>query len=161
MKKVILIMMVVLLAMSVALADTYTQEEFDEVYNALQKTNELLKEADAVIDSLKDQVNDLTSSNQSLIDQLKSAKSELDDVYKLLDKAEKELKNSNKVIEELNGQKILLGGGAFIKTDFASVPSFGFKVNAGYKLWLGYAALEFTYHSDKSMGFGVSYNIVL
>lgn len=160
MKKVILIITIMLLAMSIVMADTYTQEEFDEVYNALNKSNEMLKEADATIDSLKAQVDELTISNQSLIDQLKSTKEQLDSVSVLLDKAEKELNNSSKVISTLNGQRILVGGGAFIKTDFASVPNFGFKVNAGYKIWLGYIALEFSYLNDKSMGFGVSYNIV-
>ena len=161
MKKAILIIAILLLAMSVALANTYTQEEFDEVYNALVKSNEMLKEANATIESLKAQVNDLTVSNQSLIDQLKSTKAQFDSVSSLLDKAEKELNKSSKVIDTLNNQRILIGGGALLKTDFASVPNFGFKVNAGYKIWLGYIALEFSYLNDKSMGFGVSYNIVI
>lgn len=160
MKKAILIITVMLLAISIVCANTYTQEEFDEVYNALLKSNELLKEADATIELLKGKVDELTESNQSLIEQLKSVNLQLESVNELLDKAEKELKNSNKVIEMLNNQKILIGGGAFLKTDFASVPGFGFKINAGYKIWLGYMALEFAYHNDKSFGFGVSYNIV-
>ena len=141
-------------------ARTYTEEEFYEVYDALQESTELLKQADETIASLKEQAAALTESNEKMIEQLKSAKSELEDVYKLLEKAEKELKNSNKIIEKLNNQKILIGGGALLRTDFASVPTFGFKINAGYKLWLGFITGEFSLYNDKSMNFGVTYNLV-
>ena len=159
MKKIIIIILILLLVAPV-FARTFTEEEFYEVYDALQESTELLKQADETISSLNEQVNSLTESNEKMIEQLKSAKSELEDVYKLLEKAEKELKNSNKIIEKLNNQRILIGGSALLRTDFASVPTFGFKFNAGYKVWLGYVSGEFSVFNDKSMIFGVSYNLV-
>lgn len=158
-KKLLLIFLVLMIVVP-CFARTYTEEEFREVYDALKESTELLKKADSTIDSLKEQVSELTKSNEEMIAQLNSAKSELETVYSLLDKAEKELKNSAKVIDTLNNQRILLGGGAVLRTDFVSAPTFGFKVNAGYKLWLGFIAGELSMYNDKSMNFGVSYNIV-
>lgn len=137
MKKALIIILV-LLVLAPCFARTFTEEEFYEVYDALLESTEKLKEADLTINSLK---------------------AELDNTYSLLDKAEKELLNSAKIIETLNHQKFLIGGGAVLKTDFESL-NFGLKINAGYKLWVGYLAASVTYYNDKSMNFGVSYNLV-
>lgn len=137
MKKVLIIILV-LLVLAPCFARTFTEEEFYEVYDALLESTEKLKEADLTINSLK---------------------AELDNTYSLLDKAEKELLNSAKIIETLNHQKFLIGGGAVLKTNFESL-NFGLKINAGYKLWIGYLAAGVAYYNDKSMNFGVSYNII-
>ena len=137
MKKALIIILV-LLVLAPCFARTFTEEEFYEVYDALLESTEKLKEADLTINSLK---------------------TELDNTYSLLDKAEKELLNSAKIIETLNHQKFLIGGGAVLKTDFESL-NFGLKINAGYKLWVGYLAASVAYYNDKSMNFGVSYNLV-
>ena len=150
--KKILILILILLAVLPCFAKTYTEEEFNEVYNALEQTSSLLEEAETKLISLSE-------SNQKLVNQLSSAKSELEKVYDLLDRAEKELDNSSKIINTLNNQKIFLGGGAIIKSDFNSF-NFGLKINAGYKLWLGFLAGEFAYFNDKSISFGISYNFV-
>ena len=160
MKKILIILLVLFMVIP-CFARTFTEEEFYEVYDALQQSTELLKEADNTINSLKEQIDALTESNQKLISQLESAKSELNNAYDLLDKAEKELNNSSKIIETLNNQRLLIGGGVVLNTDFANRIIYGAKINAGYKLWLGYIAGEVQYFNDRSFTFGVSYNIVL
>ena len=71
------------------------------------------------------------------------------------------MRNSAKIIDTLNNQKFLLGGGLILNTDFKSRFLFGGKINAGYKIWLGYLAGEIAFFNDKSFTFGVSYNVVL
>ena len=150
--KKILILLLLLIIITPCFAKTYTEEEFDEVYNALVETNSLLEEAETKISSLSE-------ANQKLVDQLVSAKAELEKTYDLLDKAEKELRNSSKIINTLNNQKILIGGGIAFKSDFSSF-NFGLKLNAGYKIWLGYIMGDLAYYNDKSISFGISYNLI-
>lgn len=159
--KKLLVIFLILLAVVPCFARTYTEEEFREVYNALKETNDLLVEAKSTIVDLQSQVDALTESNNKLISQLESSKSELEETYKLLDKAEKELKNSAKIIDKLNNQKLILGGGVALATDFSSKILYGAKVNAGYKVWLGYINGEFALFNNKTFTFGVSYSIVL
>ena len=159
MKKALITVLMILLLIPV-FARTFSEEEFYEVYDALQETTQLLKEADATIETLRAQIEKLSGSNQELIEQLNSAKSGLVSAYSLLDKAEQELRNSAKVIDTLSNQKFFIGGGVQMRTDFVSLANFGAKVNAGYKIWLGYLVGEFSYYTDKSLGFGVSYNLV-
>ena len=92
---------------------------------------------------------------------MKSSKSELENVYKLLDKAENDLKESSKIISVLNNQKLLIGGGVGLMTDFSSKILYGAKLNAGYKLWLGFISGELAVFNDKSFTFGITYNMVL
>ena len=158
--KKILVILIILLAMIPCFARTYTEEEFREVYNALVESTELLEESKATISDLQSQIDNLTESNNKLIDQLESAKSELKEVNSLLEKAEKELNNSSKIIEKLNNQRILIGGGLMLSTDFQQKIIYGAKINAGYKLWLGYFAGEFQLFNDRTFSFGVSYNVV-
>lgn len=157
----ILVILLVLFMIVPCFARTFTEEEFYEVYDALQQSTELLKEADNTINSLKEQIDALTESNQKLISQLESAKSELNNAYDLLDKAEKELNNSSKIIETLNNQRLLIGGGVVLNTDFLNRIIYGAKINAGYKLWLGFVVGEVQYFNDRSFTFGISYNVVL
>lgn len=159
--KKILVILIILLTMIPCFARTYTEEEFREVYNALAESTELLEESKATISDLQSQIDNLTESNNKLIDQLESAKSELKEANSLLEKAEKELKNSSKIIEKLNNQRILIGGGLMLSTDFQQKIIYGAKINAGYKLWLGYFAGEFQLFNDRTFSFGVSYNVVL
>lgn len=159
--KKILVILIILLAMIPCFARTYTEEEFREVYNALVESTELLEESKATISDLQSQIDNLTESNNKLIGQLESAKSELKEANSLLEKAEKELKNSSKIIEKLNNQRILIGGGLMLSTDFQQKIIYGAKINAGYKLWLGYFAGEFQLFNDRTFSFGVSYNVVL
>lgn len=159
--KKILVILIILLTMIPCFARTYTEEEFREVYNALVESTELLEESKATISDLQSQIDSLTESNNKLIDQLESAKSELKEANSLLEKAEKELKNSSKIIEKLNNQRILIGGGLMLSTDFQQKIIYGAKINAGYKLWLGYFAGEFQLFNDRTFSFGVSYNVVL
>ena len=160
MRKFLIILLILFLAIP-CFARTFTEEEFYEVYDALQQSTELLKEADTTINSLKEQIDTLTDSNQKLITQLDSAKSELNNAYDLLSKAEKELNNSSKIIETLNNQRLLIGGGVVLNTDFQNRIIYGAKINAGYKLWLGFVAGEMQYFNDRSFTFGISYNVVL
>ena len=150
--KKFLILLLLLVILVPCFARTYTEEEFDEVYNALEETSNLLEEAETKISSLSE-------ANQKLVKQLESAKAELEKTYDLLDKAEKELRNSSKIINTLNNQKFLVGGGAAFKSDFSSF-NFGLKLNAGYKIWLGYIMGDLAYYNDKSLSLGVSYNLV-
>lgn len=159
--KKILVILIILLVMIPCFARTYTEEEFREVYDALVESTELLEESKSTISDLQAQIDSLTESNNKLIDQLESAKSELKEANSLLEKAEKELNNSSKIIEKLNNQRILIGGGLMLNTDFQQKIIYGAKINAGYKLWLGYFAGEFQIFNDKSFSFGVSYNVVL
>jgi len=160
MKKIFVIILILLVA-ATGFARTYSEEEFREVYDALSESTELLKEAENTIISLQEQIKSLTDSNNKLQAQLESAKSELEDVYSLLDNAEKELNNSSKIIDKLNNQRILLGGGVTLNTDFQNRIIYGAKINAGYKLWLGYITGEVNMFNDRSFTFGVSYNVVL
>ena len=160
MKKLLIIVLAVLL-MIPCFARTFSEEEFYEVYDALQESTELLKEANETIEALKEQIVELSGSNQELINQLNSAKSGLESAYSLLGKAETELRNSAKIIDTLSNQKFLLGGGLMLNTDFKSRFLFGAKINAGYKIWLGYLTGEIAFFNDKSFTFGVSYNVVL
>lgn len=159
--KKILVIFIILLAMIPCFARTYTEEEFREVYNALAESTELLEESKATISDLQSQIDNLTESNNKLIDQLESAKSELKEANSLLEKAEKELNNSSKIIDKLNNQRILIGGGLMLSTDFQQKIIYGAKINAGYKLWLGYFTGEFQLFNDRTFSFGVSYNVVL
>ena len=158
--KRLFIVLLILFILVPCFARTFSEEEFYEVYNALQESTELLKEANATIDALKERIVELSGSNQELIEQLSSAKSSLESVYSLLGKAEEELRNSTKVINTLSNQKFLIGGGALLNTDFKSRFLFGAKVNIGYKIWLGYLAGEIAFFNDKSFTFGVTYNLV-
>ena len=158
--KRILIIALLLLMIVPCFARTFTEEEFYEVYDALQETTQLLKDADETIESLREQIASLSGSNQELINQLNSAKSGLQSAYALLDKAEAELRNSAKIIDTLNNQNFLLGGGLIVRTDFKEAFNFGFNINAGYKVWIGYLTGNFSMYNDKSMNFGLSYNIV-
>ena len=161
MKKLLVIILLIALLTIPCFARTYTEEEFREVYNALVESNDLLKEAKVTITDLQAQVDKLTESNKTLISQLNSAKDELNSAYSLLDKAQKELENSAKIINKLNNQKILLGGGVGLSTDFNSIPIYGFKADFGYKIWLGYIGADLMIYNNKSFSFGVFYNIVL
>lgn len=158
MKKLIIVLLIMLVLVP-CFARTYTEEEFREVYDALKETNDLLIESKETIVDLQGQIDALTESNNKLITELESAKSELQDAYKLLDKAETELRNSAKIIDKLNNQKILLGLGLLLNTDFTSKINYGAKINGGCKIWLGYIVGEFAIFNDKSFTFGVSYNI--
>lgn len=160
MKKVLILLLILFITIP-CFARTYTEEEFREVYNALKETNDLLLEAKATIVDLQGQITELSESNSKLIDQLNSSKEELKKTYSLLDTAEKELKNSAKIIDKLNNQKLILGGGLILNTNFTSKILYGAKLNAGYKLWLGFVSGEFAIFNDKSFNFGVSYSIVL
>ena len=160
MKKVLILLLILFITIP-CFARTYTEEEFREVYNALKETNDLLLEAKTTIVDLQSQITELSESNSKLIDQLNSSKEELKKTYSLLDTAEKELKNSAKIIDRLNNQKLILGGGLMLNTDFTSKILYGAKLNAGYKLWLGFVSGEFAIFNDKSFNFGVSYSIVL
>lgn len=158
MKKLIVVLLI-MLALIPCFARTYTEEEFREVYDALKETNDLLIESKETIVDLQGQVDALTESNNKLIAELESAKAELQDAYNLLDKAETELRNSAKIIDKLNNQRILLGLGLALNTDFASRINYGIRINGGCKIWLGYIVGEFAVFNDKSFTFGVSYNI--
>lgn len=158
MKKLIVVLLI-MLALIPCFARTYTEEEFREVYDALKETNDLLIESKETIVDLQGQVDTLTESNKKLISELESAKAELQDAYKLLDKAETELRNSAKIIDKLNNQRILLGLGLALNTDFASRINYGARINCGCKIWLGYIVGDFVIFNDKSFTFGVSYNI--
>ena len=160
MKKVLILLLILFITIP-CFARTYTEEEFREVYNALKETNDLLLEAKTTIVDLQSQITELSESNSKLIDQLNSSKEELKKTYSLLDTAEKELKNSAKIIDRLNNQKLILGGGLMLNTNFTSKILYGAKLNAGYKLWLGFVSGEFAIFNDKSFNFGVSYSIVL
>lgn len=157
--KKILVILLIALALIPCFARTYTEEEFREVYDALKETNDLLIESKETIVDLQGQVDALTESNKKLIAELESAKAELQDAYKLLDKAETELRNSAKIIDKLNNQRILLGLGLALNTDFASGINYGARINCGCKIWLGYIVGDFAIFNDKSFTFGVSYNI--
>lgn len=158
MKKLLIVLIVLLIAIP-CFARTYTEEEFREVYDALKETNELLKESKTTIVELQEQIDALKESNNKLIEQLESSKAELENVYKLLDTAETELRNSASIIDKLNNQKVFLGVGAVLNTDFVSRIIYSAKINAGYKLWLGFVVGEIAMYNDKSFTFGVSYNI--
>ena len=158
MKKLIVVLLI-MLALVPCFARTYTEEEFREVYDALKETNDLLIESKETIVDLQGQVDALTKSNNKLIAELESAKAELQNAYGLLDKAETELRNSAKIIDKLNNERVLIGLGFAMNTDFTSRINVGAKINGGCKIWLGYIVGEFAIFNDKSFTFGVSYNI--
>ena len=153
MKKTILILILALLVLPLCFARTYTEEEFLEVYNALIESTELLEEANNTINSLKD-------SNEKLIAQLESAKTKFIEINKLLEEAKKELADSSKTIESLLNQKIFLGAGVAVTSDFSSI-AIGAKINFGYKLWLGHIIGDVSVFSNKTFAFGLSYSIIL
>lgn len=161
MKKILVILMLVLLFITPCFAKTYTEEEFNEVYKALEDTTVLLEKANYTIEDLKDQVNNLTASNKRLTNSLELAQAELDNSYAVFEKTEKEINRSTKLIKTLINQKILIGAGVAAKTNFSDSFSLGYKFRLGYKVWLGYLAGDVTIFNDKTYGIGITYNFVL
>lgn len=157
MKKIIVTLLIFLaLAVPCFAETTFTEEEFYEVYDALQETTGLLTEANSTIENLQEQIKDLTESNTKLTEQAEYYKNKLGYYSDLLSKSETELNNSTKQIESLLNKNFLLSGGVLMPFDF----NFGFKVGLGYKVWIGYLTGEFTWQKDKTFGLGLSYSIV-
>lgn len=156
MKKIITILLILLAAVSTVFATTYTEEEFYEVYDALQETTDLLTEANSTIENLQEQIKALAESNAKLTEQVDHYKGKLEYYSGLLGQTEKELSNSTDQLTKLLNRNFILSGGVLMPFDF----NFGFKVGLGYKVWIGYLAGEFTWQKDKTFGLGLSYSIV-
>lgn len=163
MKKAILIFLILALVLIPIFARTYTEEEFREVYDALSKTNELLKEKQAEVEELYNKITSLTELNTSLAIELENTTKLLNETDTLLQEAKKQLESSNKVINSLNNKNWVIGAHAGIN-NWRSVdvsPVFGGGIDLGYRIWLGYVLADFSLYSDKSYTIGLGYSFVL
>ena len=161
-KKLILIILAIVLIMAPLAARTYTEEEFREVYDALNETNELLKAKQAEVEELYAQIDKLVKNNEIITNELKVTLDMLEETNLTLQEAKKQLTSSNKVIESLRNQKIMLGGLLGINNwkDIKTAPALGVGVTAGYKVWLGYITGNFLYYTDTSYSLSLGYSFV-
>lgn len=159
MKKILIILIMILLVVP-CFARTYTEEEFNEVYNALLNSTKLLDEAEATINTLNSDIEKLNTVNNSLTTRLEFTKTELENALAVLEAAEKELNSSTKVIKSLSNKSFMFGLGALVKTDFKDI-SFGVKLVFGHSLWVGYLSLDTMIYNDKSFGVGLTYSLAL
>lgn len=159
MKKIIVILLVFILSLSCCFA--ITNEEFNEVYNALEESTKVIEELSNTIASLQDKILLLETSNKVLEQELQNSKTMISILDNALTGTEKNLEKSNKIIKSLNNQKFLLGiTGGVDNIGLNNNINFGIGVNIGYKLWLGYLSFSITGFTDKTINTSIGYNFI-
>lgn len=155
MKKFLILLLVILVVVP-CFANTYTEEEFYEVYDALKETTTLLEEANSTISSLQEQIAVLKENSEKLTAKLDFTQGKLDYLSSVLKETKQELSDSNDIITKLLNQKFITTAGIVMSFD----PGFGFKLGLGYKVWLGYLVGEFSWFNERNPVIGISYSIV-
>lgn len=159
MRKIIIVLLLLTVIFSPVFARNYTEEEFREVYNALQETTELLKNKQAELDALNIEVDKLMNTNEQLLEKLTTAISLLNESNTLLQETRSRLDSSNSVINKLNSQSWLLGGHVGCKGLLDNIKT-GWGIDIGHKLWLGYVTGSFSLYNDKSLSVSAGYSFV-